>query len=106
MICRIWDGWTTEANADAYERLLLAEIAPGIVAKQIPGFREMQVLRDIAIQGEVRFTTLMWFDSIEAIRAFAGEDYAVAVVPPEARALLHRFDARSRHAEVRSILPR
>ena len=100
MICRIWNGWTTAANADAYERLLLTEIAPGIVAKGIPGFQRMQVLRDIAADGEVCFTTLMWFDSIDAIREFAGEDHAVAVVPPKARALLLRFDARSRHARV------
>jgi hypothetical protein len=105
VICRLWNGWTTEANADAYERLLITEIAPGIVAKGISGFQRMQVLRDITSNGEVCFTTLMWFDSLESIRAFAGDDHAVAVVPPEARALLRRFDARSRHTEVLSILP-
>jgi hypothetical protein len=49
----------------------------------------------------VEFVTLMWFDSVEAVRAFAGADYEVAVVPPEARVLLERFDARSAHYEVR-----
>lgn len=44
---------------------------------------------------------LMWFDSLAAVRAFAGDDYEVAVVPPAARALLNRFDARSAHYEVR-----
>ncbi|MHA2156607.1 MAG: acyl-CoA dehydrogenase [Candidatus Hodarchaeales archaeon] len=44
----------------------------------------------------------MWFDSLEAIRAFAGEDYEVAVVPPKARRLLSRYDARSQHYEVRA----
>ena len=43
----------------------------------------------------------MYFSSLEAIRAFAGEDYEVAVVPPAARAVLSRFDARSVHYEVR-----
>jgi hypothetical protein len=52
----------------------------------------------------VEFITIMWFDSIEAVRAFAGEDYEVAVVPPEARALLARFDGRSQHYEVRAGL--
>jgi hypothetical protein len=43
----------------------------------------------------------MWFDSLDAVRAFAGEDYATAVVPPKARALLQRFDDESAHYEVR-----
>jgi hypothetical protein len=52
----------------------------------------------------VEFVTVMWFDAIDAIRAFAGEDYEVAVVPPKARELLLRFDARSQHYEVRAEL--
>ena len=44
----------------------------------------------------------MWFDSLEADRAFAGEDYEVAVVPRKARALLSRFDASSQHYEVKA----
>jgi len=46
----------------------------------------------------------MWFDGIDAVRAFAGEDYEAAVVPPKARKLLSRFDARSQHYEVRAEL--
>jgi hypothetical protein len=54
----------------------------------------------LSLADKVEFVTVMWFDSIEAVRAFAGEDYEVAVVPPKARALLSRFDARSQHYEV------
>ena len=54
------------------------------------------------LEDEVEFVTVMWFDSLEAVRAFAGEVYEVAVVPPKARALLSRFDARSQHYEVRA----
>jgi hypothetical protein len=43
----------------------------------------------------------MWFDSIESVKAFAGADYETAVVLPKARAVLKRFDPRSRHYEVR-----
>jgi hypothetical protein len=39
----------------------------------------------------------MWFDSLDAVRAFAGPDYEMAVVPPKARQLLLRFDQRSAH---------
>jgi hypothetical protein len=55
-----------------------------------------------SLEDEVEFVTIMWFDSIEAVRTFAGEDYEAAVVPPKARALLSRFDARSQHYEVKA----
>jgi len=100
MISRIWHGWTTPANADAYERLLKREIFAGIVARAIPGFRSVDMLRRDA-GAEVEFVTVMWFDSLEAVRVFAGEDYEAAVVPPAARTLLSRFDQRSAHYEVR-----
>ena len=100
MICRIWHGWTAPADADAYERLLRSEIFQGIAARGIPGYRGIELLRR-STADTVEFVTLMWFDSIEAVRAFAGADYEVAVVPAAARTLLHRFDARSAHYEVR-----
>ena len=99
MICRIWHGWTTEANADAYERLLHSEIVVGIRRREIPGFQAIDLLRRSVPDG-AEFVTLMWFDSIEAVRLFAGPDYEVAVVPPEARQLLTRFETRSAHYTV------
>ncbi len=99
MITRIWHGWTIPENADAYEALLKTEIFTGIQQRQIPGFRGIQLLRR-NLAGEIEFVTMMRFDSIDAVRAFAGEDYEIAVVPEKARALLSRFDARSQHYEV------
>ncbi len=101
MIGRIWHGWTTPANADAYEALLKSEIFVGIGERQIPGYRGIQLFRR-SLGNEVEFVTIMWFDSLEAVRVFAGEDYEVAVVPPKARALLAHFDARSQHYEVKA----
>jgi hypothetical protein len=101
MISRIWHGWTTPPNADAYESLLKNEIFIGIQNRRISGYRGIQLFRRM-LQDEVEFVTVMWFDSIDPIRAFAGEDYEVAVVPPKARELLKRFDARSQHYEVRA----
>jgi len=101
MISRIWHGWTTPANADAYEALLKSEIFTSIDDRHIAGYRGIHLLRRNHGK-EVEFVTIMWFDSIDAVRAFAGEDYEVAVVPPKARALLSRFDARSQHYEVRA----
>jgi heme-degrading monooxygenase HmoA len=100
MICRIWHGWTTRENADAYERLLRTEIFHGIADRRIPGYRGIELLRrDECVS--VEFVTLMWFDSLQDVSAFAGPDYEVAVVPLAAQALLLRFDERSAHYEVR-----
>ena len=96
MISRIWHGWTTLEKADAYEELLRGEVLPGI--HRVKGFKGAHLLRRDG-KKEVEFVTLTFFDSLEAVREFAGEDYEVAVVPPEARKLLARFDARSAHYE-------
>jgi heme-degrading monooxygenase HmoA len=96
VIARIWHGWTTPENADAYETLLRSEVLPGI--GRIDGARGAYVLRD-PVEGEVEFVTITLWDSLDAVRAFAGDDYEVAVVPPPARQLLSRFDERSRHYE-------
>ena len=100
MIARLWHGWTTPENADRYETLLRTEIFPGILARNIAGFREIELLRR-ALANEVEFITIMWFDSLDMVCAFAGESYETAVVPPAARALLSRFDDRSQHYEVK-----
>ncbi len=100
MISRIWHGWTTPANADVYEALLKEEIFVGIADRQIAGYRGIHLLRR-DLGDEVEFVTIMWFDTLDAVRAFAGEDYEVAVVPPKARAVLSHFDARSQHYEVK-----
>lgn len=99
MIARIWYGWTSPKNADTYEALLKTEIFPGILARGIAGFRRIELLRAPAGE-EVEFVTVMWFDSLDAVKAFAGPDYETAVVPQKARAVLNRFDVRSRHYEV------
>jgi heme-degrading monooxygenase HmoA len=103
MISRIWHGWTSLGNADAYEALLKSEIFVGIRVRQIAGFRGIQLFRR-DLGDEVEFVTVMWFDSLDAVQAFAGEDYEVAVVPTKARLLLAHFDARAHHYDVRAEL--
>jgi heme-degrading monooxygenase HmoA len=100
VIVRIWHGWTSRADADGYEALLQEEIFAGIAGRPIPGYRGIELLRR-SRGAEVEFVTLMRFDSLDAVRSFAGDDYEAAVVPPRARDLLARFDARSAHYEVR-----
>ena len=96
MICRIWHGWATKENADEYESIVRGQVIPGIEAMHIPGFQHIDLMRRDH-GNEVEFLTAMWFDDIDSIKAFTGEDYEVAHVPPEARAVLARFDERSAH---------
>lgn len=103
MISRIWHGWTSPEKADAYQELLLHEVFVGIASRQIPGYKGIHLLRREG-EAETEFITVMWFESLEDVRAFAGEDYEAAVVPPAARALLAHFDARSQHYQVQAEL--
>jgi len=100
MISRIWHGWTSKTNADIYESLLKEEIFVGIKKRDIVGYKGIQLLRR-ELENETEFITIMWFDSVAAVRAFAGEDYEQAVVPESARMVLSRFDGRSQHYEVK-----
>ena len=104
MICRLWRGWTTRQNAVAYENIVRGSVIPGIEARRIAGFRHIDLMRR-ELDDEYEFATLMWFDSLEAIKAFMGEDYSVSHVPPQARAVLSRFDKRAAHFEVRDRRP-
>jgi antibiotic biosynthesis monooxygenase (ABM) superfamily enzyme len=102
MITRLWRGWTATQDADAYERFLLTELFPSMRA--IPGFRGAEVLRR-PDGAEVAFVTLTRFDSLDAIRAFAGDDYEVPVLEPQARALLSRYDERALHFDTAAFRP-
>lgn len=97
MIARVWHGWTSPSNADAYEEFLRTKMFPSI--HRVPGYVGADLLRRDA-GDEIAFVTITRFESLESVRAFAGEDYEQAVVEPEARALLSRFDERSEHYEV------
>ncbi len=99
MIGRIWHGWTTPGNADSYENIVTTEVLPEIAARGIPGYRGANLLRR-PLADEVEFATILWFDSLDGIKQFMGDDYEVAHVPPWARAFLSRFDERSQHYEV------
>jgi hypothetical protein len=99
VICRLWRGWTTPENADVYERIVRGEVIPAIEARRIAGFKHIDLMRR-DVDGEVEFETLMWFDSLAAIKAFMGEDYSVSHVPDAARAVLTRFDEHAAHYEV------
>ena len=99
MIARLWRGWTSIENADAYEKLLREQVLPGL--RQIDGYRGGYILRQEG-NGEVEFAVMNLFESLEAVRAFAGPDYSIPVFEPEARHLLSKVEPLARHYEVKT----
>jgi heme-degrading monooxygenase HmoA len=99
MIARHWRGWTEGRNADAYEAFLKTRVLPGL--KHLEGYRGGYILRSEGTD-EVEFVVVNLFDSIEAVRLFAGADYSNPVFEPEARLLLSRVEPIARHYEVRA----
>jgi hypothetical protein len=97
-ITRIWRGWTSQENAAAFEKTLTEIAIPGIEKNKPNGCLAIQLLKR-ASGTEVEFTTIMLFNSIDAVKAFAGEDYASAHVDPEVKPLLLRYDVRVAHHE-------
>jgi heme-degrading monooxygenase HmoA len=95
----MWRGWTTKDNADAYERVVRREVIPGIEAQRIRGFRSIDLVRRERDR-DVEFMTLMWFDTLDGVKEFKGEDYEAAHVPTQAQAVLADFDERAAHYEV------
>ena len=100
MILRLWRGWATPENADRYEELIRATIFPSILARTIAGLEGLELFRH-PLEADVEFMTLMRFASWDAVKAFAGPDWEISVVPPAARLVLSRFDERATHYEVR-----
>jgi heme-degrading monooxygenase HmoA len=97
MIVRIWRGQATIENADAYYRHVTGTVFPALAG--IRGHRGAYLLRR-ETDGRVEFLALTLWESMEAVRQFAGEDIENAVVEPEARAVLAEFDTFARHYEV------
>ncbi len=99
MICRIWKGFATSSNADAYESIVRGQVIPGIEKRQIHGFLQIDLMRRDTSGGS-EFQTIMWFENLQAIIDFVGEDFEVSHVPPEAVAVLSSFDDHATHFEV------
>jgi antibiotic biosynthesis monooxygenase (ABM) superfamily enzyme len=98
MIARIWHGWTKRTDANTYEEMLRDEIFPRITAREIEGYRGAELF--IREDGdEMEFVTLLRFDSMDAVKEFAGVDEGKPVIYPKAEALITRME-RARHYRV------
>ncbi len=102
MIVRLWHGWTSKDNADAYQKLLESEIVPGILDRRVEGLDGIDVLRrdPSETEDEVEFITVMRFADWDSVARFAGGTPTASVVPDAARRLLGRFDAHSQHYDL------
>jgi heme-degrading monooxygenase HmoA len=100
VIARVWHGYAKPEHADAYEAMLKPEPLPGL--GEVKGYRGSYVLRREK-GGEIEFITTLLWDSVDAIRAFAGPDYETSIIPEERREYLTRHEAKAAHYEVVSI---
>lgn len=109
MIARVWRGWAAHQNADALESVLRTQSIPSVLAKNIAGLREAQLLR-LERLGETEFIMVLWFDDMEAVRALAvargadADDYEKAIISLGARDLLRRYDFKVEHYEVKATM--
>lgn len=104
MICRMWRGWTSRANAEAYDSYLKSELFPRVERELTPrGYRGFQLLR-LDRGAESEFVTMLWFDSLESVRSFAGENYETPVISEKAHKLLAHYADRCEHYRVSGFL--
>lgn len=101
MILRVWHGWTTPEDAEAYEEFLAGGEQSELEAMAGDGYRGYDLARR-EDGSEVEFVTILRFDDYEAVEAFAGENYERAHVPEEAQELLTRWDDDVAHYERRA----
>jgi len=98
-IARIWHGWTKKENAAKFEKVLVFEAIPSINKNKPEGLKGIQVLK-LETENEIEFTTIMWFDTIDSVKEFAGEDYETAHIDPNVKPLLLRYDKKSAHHQI------
>jgi hypothetical protein len=100
MICRMWHGWTTLDNASAYDSYLQKELFPKIKRELTSkGYLGFHLLR-LSKGAEVEFVTMLWFNCLSSVQAFAGENYSTPVISDKANSLLSRYADRVEHYEL------
>ena len=102
-IIRTWKGWTSIENAPVYEEMLINEVFPTVKKKGVHGLEKVSISTR-TLKEEVEFFLVLQFDSIDAVKIFAGEDYEKAYIPENARKVLNRFDTTTEHFELKEEL--
>ena len=97
-VARTWHGSTSPENADAFEHFLRDKVFPDF-EKSLKGYHGAQLLRR-KLDDHVEFMTIMWFDSMDSVRLFAGDDYETAHIDPNVEKLLWQYSKKSIHSDV------
>lgn len=97
MVARVWSAQTSSEGASAYVEHLRTRVLPAV--RMLDGYRGALLL-ERAVPGAIEVVVITFWQSVDAIRGFAGADLEHAVVADEAAALLTQFDRRVRHYDV------
>lgn len=102
-IIRTWKGWTTLENASAYESMLVNEVFPTVKKNGVTGLEKVSISTKTKMD-EVEFFLTLQFDSLDAVKLFAGENYKYAYIPENAKRVLKRYDKTAEHYELKKEL--
>lgn len=97
-IIRTWKGYTSIENAPIYKEMLVNEVFPAVKKKGVDGLEKVS----ISVQNksdEVEFFLVLQFESLNAVKTFAGENYEIAYIPDNAKEVLSRYDEKAEHYE-------
>jgi len=102
-IIRTWRGWTTLENAPIYENMLINDVFPTVKKKGVDGLEKVSISTQTN-KDEVEFFLVLQFDSLKAVKTFAGENYKLAYIPENAQRVLKRYDQTAEHFELKEEL--
>ena len=102
-IIRTWKGWTTLKNAPIYEDMLINEVFPNVKKNGVDGLEKVSI-STLEKQDEVEFFLVLQFDSLDAVKIFAGKDYEKAYIPDNAKGVLLRYDDTAQHFTLKEEL--
>jgi len=102
-IIRTWKGWTTLENAPVYEDMLINEVFPTVKKNGVLGLEKVSISTQEK-QDEMEFFLMLQFDSLDAVKTFAGENYEMAYIPENAKRVLSRYDKKAQHFELKEEL--
>ena len=95
-VIRTWKGWTTPANASVYEDMLINDVFPKVKENGVDGLEKVSISTK-EIQNEIEFFLVLQFDSMKAVKKFAGENHEKAYIPDNAKEVLSRYDDTAQH---------
>ena len=99
-IIRTWKGWTTPENAPVYENMLINEVFPEVKKKGVNGLEKVSISTSEK-ENEVEFFLVLHFDSLDSVKAFAGDNYETAYIPDNAKRVLSRYNGKGNHFKLK-----